>query len=277
MAIRKVGIWCNRDKVQALKAAERLIGALRRHGIEAGADDTLYSRLAHAHASEGLDGSDLIITLGGDGTLLSGIDEAMRLDVPMLGVNLGHVGFLTEIEPDQIEEAVERIASGEYSVEKRMLLQAEGHELFGLNDICITRSQDSTRILTMSVYMNGRLIQRFAGDGLIIATPTGSTGYSMSAGGPLVTPGVDLMLITPICAHTPHAKPMVIPAGAAVEVELEDQCEAILAMDGRYLNTIPAGGCVRVRQSERSARFIRINEADFLGRLKSKLMDWGAK
>ena len=275
MAIQKVGIWCNRDKAQALKAAERLIGALHRHGIGAGADDTLHSRLAHADAQEGLDGSDLIVTLGGDGTLLSGIDEAMRLNVPMLGVNLGHMGFLTEIEPDQIEETVERLARGDYWEEPRMLLQADGHPLFGLNDVSITRSQTSTRILTMTVYLNGRMIQRFSGDGLIVATPTGSTGYSMSAGGPLVTPGVDLMLLTPICAHTPHAKPMVVPADAQVEVELKDQCEAILAMDGRYLDTIPAGGRVLVHRAENSARFIRLSDPDFFGRLKSKLLDWG--
>ncbi len=275
MAIRKVGIWCNRNKEQALRAAERLIGALHRHGIEAGADDTLYSRLAHADAQEGLDGSDLIITLGGDGTLLSGIDEAMRLNAPMLGVNLGHMGFLTEIEPVQIEDTVERLARGDYWEEPRMLLQAGGHPLFGLNDVSITRSQTSTRILTMTVYLNGRLIQHFSGDGLIIATPTGSTGYSMSAGGPLVTPGVDLMLLTPICAHTPHAKPMVVPADAQVEVELKDQCEAILAMDGRYLDTVPAGGRVIVHRAERSAWFIRLSDPDFFGRLKSKLLDWG--
>jgi len=275
MAIRKVGIWCNRNKEQALRAAERLIGALHRHGIEAGADDTLYFRLAHADAQEGLDGSDLIITLGGDGTLLSGIDEAMRLNAPMLGVNLGHMGFLTEIEPVQIEDTVDRLARGDYWEEPRMLLQAEGHPLFGLNDVSITRSQTSTRILTMTVYLNGRLIQHFSGDGLIIATPTGSTGYSMSAGGPLVTPGVDLMLLTPICAHTPHAKPMVVPADAQVEVELKDQCEAILAMDGRYLDTVPAGGRVIVHRAERSARFIRLSDPDFFGRLKSKLLDWG--
>ena len=275
MVIRRVGIWCNRDKPEALRASEQLIGALHQHGIGASADETLYSRLSHADVQKGLDGSDLIVTLGGDGTLLSGIDEAMRLNVPMLGVNLGHVGFLTEIEPDQIEGAVWRLAAGDYRVERRMLLQADGYGMYGLNEATVTRSQASTRILTMTVYLNGRVIQRLAGDGLIIATPTGSTGYSMSAGGPLVTPGVDLMLLTPICAHTPHAKPMVVPAGAEVEVELEDQCEAILAMDGRYLNTIPAGGRIRVRQAEREARFIRMSEPDFLGQLKSKLMDWG--
>ena len=275
MVIRRVGIWCNRNKPEALSAAQRLLGALHRHGIEASADETLHSRLAHADVQKGLDGSDLIVTLGGDGTLLSGIDEAMRLNVPMLGVNLGHVGFLTEIEPDQIEGTVWRLAAGDYRVERRMLLQASGYGMYGLNEATVTRSQASTRILTLTVSLNGRVIQRLAGDGLIIATPTGSTGYSMSAGGPLVTPGVDLMLLTPICAHTPHAKPMVVPAGAEVEVELEDQCEAILALDGRYLDTIPAGGRIRVRQAEREARFIRMSEPDFLGQLKSKLMDWG--
>ena len=275
MAIGKAGIWCNRDKTEALQAAERLVGALRTHGIGAGLDETLYARMPHADADRGLDGCDLIVTLGGDGTLLSGLDEAMRLDVPMLGVNLGHVGFLTEIEPDQIDEAARRLAGGEYREESRMLIQAEGHELFGLNDVTITRAQNSTRILTMTVYVDGRLQQRFSGDGLIVATPTGSTGYSMSAGGPLVTPGVDLMLLTPICAHTPHAKPTVVPAGARVEVELEESCEAVMAMDGRHLAALPAGGRACVRRAERSARFIRLGEQDFFGRLKSKLLDWG--
>ena len=156
-----------------------------------------------------------------------------------------------------------------------MLLQAEGYGQPGLNEATITRSHQSTRILTMTVYVDGRMIQHFSGDGLIVATPTGSTGYSMSAGGPLVTPGVDLMLLTPVCAHTPHAKPIIVPAGATVEVVLEDQCEGVLAMDGRRLDTLPAGGRVRIRRAEKPARFIRMSEPDFFGRLKSKLLDWG--
>jgi len=185
------------------------------------------------------------------------------------------VGFLTEIEPYQIRSAIARLAADDYWEEARMLLRAEGYDLYGLNDVTITRSQTSTRILTMAVYLDGRLIQRFSGDGLIVATPTGSTGYSMSAGGPLVAPGVDLMLLTPICAHTPHAKPMVVPAGAKVEVELEDQCEAVLAMDGRTLGILPAGGRTCIYRSEQPARFVRLSETDFFGRLKSKLLDWG--
>ena len=136
-------------------------------------------------------------------------------------------------------------------------------------------SQTAYEQNVIAVYLDGKLIQHFSGDGLIIATPTGSTGYSMSAGGSLVLPGVDLMLLTPICAHTPHAKPTVVPAGARVDVVLKDECEAVLAMDGRRIDTLPAGGRVSVCRAERDARFIRMGEGDFFGRLKSKLMNWG--
>lgn len=255
--------------------AERLIRALRRHGIDVGIDRALHERLCVAPDEMGLDGCDLLITLGGDGTLLAGLDEAMRMDAPMLGVNLGHVGFLTEIEPEQIDEAVDRLARGEYREERRMLLRADDHAQPGLNDVTITRAQTSTRILTLTVRLDGKLIQRFSGDGLIVATPTGSTGYSMSAGGPLVTAGVDLMVLTPVCAHTPHAKPIVVPSDALVEVTLEGECEAALAVDGRGVGTLAAGGCVSVRRAEKDARFVRLREEDFFERLKSKLLDWG--
>ena len=275
MSIQKAGIWCNRNKAEALNTAQRLTEALTGRGIEVGLDEGLRAWMNRTHPYRGLKECDVLIALGGDGTLLSGIGEAMRLDAPMLGVNLGHVGFLTEIEPYQIRQAVSRLATGEYKEEERMLLRAGGYDQFGLNDVSVTRSQTSTRILTLTVRLDGKLIQRFAGDGLIISTPTGSTGYSMSAGGPLVTPGVDLILLTPICAHTPHAKPTIVPAGSAVEIELEDQCEAVLAMDGRSLGVLPAGGRATVCRADKPARFIRMSEPDFFGRLKSKLLDWG--
>jgi len=275
MTIRKAGIWCNRNKAQAIEAAQRLVQALLRHGIGVGLDEELYYRLGDVRACRGLGDCDLVITLGGDGTLLYGLEEAMNLDAPMLGVNLGHVGFLTEIEPEQIEEAAWCLARGEYRVEERMLLKAEGFDLYGLNDAVVSRAPTAARILTMTVYVNGRLMQRFAGDGLIISTPTGSTGYSMSAGGPLVAPGVEMILLTPVCAHTPHAKPTVVPADAQIEVELQEECAGVLAMDGRYLCGMEAGGRVKIVRADRSARFIRLGEEDFFARLKSKLLDWG--
>ena len=275
MIIRKVGIWCNRNKAQALAAAGRLVEALCRHGIAAGLDEELYLRLNDIRAFQGLSDCDLIITLGGDGTLLSGLEEAMRQDAAMLGVNFGHLGFLTEIEPEQIEEAAWSLARGEYRVEERMLLRVSGFDAWALNDVVVSRAPTSARILTMAVYVNGQLLQRFAGDGLIVATPTGSTGYSMSAGGPLVVPGVEMLLLTPVCAHTPHAKPTVVPSDAVIEVELLEECEGVLSMDGRTMCRIEAGGRVCIYKGERAARFIRLGGEDFFARLKAKLTVWG--
>lgn len=275
MTIRKVGIWCNRNKPKAYQAAGRLIDAFCRHGIGVGLDEELFQRAQDVRAERGLEGSDLIITLGGDGTLLSGLDTAMAQDASMLGINLGHLGFLTEIEPEQIEEMAWCIARGEYRVEERMLLQVDGCELFGLNDAVVTRAPTSARILTMAVYADGKLIQSFAGDGLVVATPTGSTGYSMSAGGPLVVPEVEMILLTPVCAHTPHAKPTVVPSGSLVEVELLEECEGVLSLDGRYIRHMKVGERVKIFRSGRSARFIRLGDEDFFIRLKAKLMDWG--
>lgn len=263
MAIRKAGIWCNRDKAGAAEASVRLAEALREQGIQVVSGEDDYR------------GCDALVTLGGDGTLLSGLEAAMRENAPMLGINLGHVGFLTEIEPDRINEAAVRLAEGRYNLEERMLLTVGSSGALALNDATITRAATSARILTLSVYADGRMIQQFSGDGLVVSTPTGSTGYSMSAGGPLVAPGVDLMLLTPICAHTPHAKPTILPATARVRVRLHAECEAALSMDGRVVGALSAEDEVEIYGADRRARFIRMEEWDFFGRLRSKLLDWG--
>jgi NAD+ kinase len=216
--------------------------------------------------------------LGGDGTILSALDYALPNDIPMLGINLGRMGFLTEVDPKDLRRDVISVLEGRYSIDPRTVMTIKGQderEFFALNEIVVRRSTPAVCVLSLEIEVNGIMVDRISGDGLIVATPTGSTGYSMSAGGPLVTPGVDLILLTPVCAHTPHAKPIIVPAGAKVEVELEDQCEGILAMDGRRLDTLPAGGKVCIRRNDRPARFIRMNEPDFFGRLKSKLLDWG--
>ncbi len=274
MAVRKAGIWCNRNKAEAVQAAEKLICALHRYGIDVGIDEQTRCMLGSS-GEENLCGSDMLITLGGDGTLLSGLEEALRLDVPMLGINLGHLGFLTEIEPSEIDQAAARLAAGDYTLEQRMLLELRGCDLPALNEVTVSRAPSSRRILTLAVYVNGRLTQHFAGDGLIVATPTGSTGYSMSAGGPIVSPGVDLMLLTPVCAHTPHAKPVIVPADSQVRVVLQEDCEAVLSMDGRFAGTLKSGARAVISRSKREARFVRMDGEEFFERLKSKLLAWG--
>lgn len=275
MAIRKVALWCNRDKAEAPALARRLIAALRGQRLSVCTDEALARRLGEASGGD-FSGADLFITIGGDGTLLAGLHEALRLNALMLGINLGHVGFLTEIEPDDIEQCARRLVTGDFQIETRMLVCTDyDAEALALNEVTVTRAPSSARILTMAVYADGQLIQRFSGDGLIVATPTGSTGYSLSAGGPLVAPGAELMLLTPICAHTPHAKPIVVPASARVEVHLDDQCEGSIAADGRCLGVLEAGEHIAIMRAQRRARFVRLREDDFFERLKSKLLDWG--
>ena len=275
MTVRKIGIWGNCKKAETLQAAHELIDILRRHEIDACIEEGLYCLLASERAQRGIEECDLIISLGGDGTLLAALQQALRLNVPMLGVNLGHLGFLTEIEPREIEAAVMRLAVGDYTLDERMMLSVRGSDICALNEVTVIRAPSSRRILTLAVYVDGRLTQHFAGDGLIVATPTGSTGYSMSAGGAIVSPGVDLMLLTPVCAHTPHAKPIIVPASSKVEVVLQEDCEAVLSLDGRYVSLLKSGENALIYRAERSAHFIRMGGEGFFERLKSKLLDWG--
>lgn len=275
MAVRRVGIWGNYNKAEAVQAARKLIDTLCRHEIGVCVEDEMYLRILDDRVQRGIDGCDMIISLGGDGTLLSALRDALRLDVPMLGVNMGHLGFLTEIEPKDIDQAVPRLAVGDYTLDERMMLSVRGSDLCALNEVTVIRAPSSRRILTLAVYVDGRLTQHFAGDGLIVATPTGSTGYSMSAGGAIVSPGVDLMLLTPVCAHTPHAKPIIVPASSKVEVVLQEDCEAALSLDGRLIARLRSGERALIYRAQQSARFIRMGEEQFFERLKSKLLDWG--
>lgn len=276
MRVHTAGIWGNRNKIETLQAAKRLIAALCRHEIDVEVEEELYQRLnCPAGIGRGLRNCDLMITLGGDGTLLAGLQEALKLKVPMLGVNLGHLGFLTEIEPEAIEQAAARLAVGDYELDKRMMLRVKGSDVCALNEVTVIRAPSSRRILTLAVYVDGRLTQHFAGDGLIVATPTGSTGYSMSAGGAIVSPGVDLMLLTPVCAHTPHAKPIIVPAASRVEVVLQEDCEAALSLDGRCIGLLKSGERALICKTEHSAYFVRMGGEEFFERLKSKLLDWG--
>ena len=189
---------------------------------------------------------------------------------------MGHVGFLTELEPDDMEKCVDRLISGQYTLEERMLLEADvGGQPMALNDATVTRAPSLRRILTLEVYINGLLAESFSGDGLIISTPTGSTAYSFAAGGPVVQPDMELLLLTPICPHTLNTRPMVAPADALIEVVPGRGNEAVLTMDGKSVHYLGGGERIVLKRSERRARFIHLNDQGFYDRLRSKLMDWG--
>lgn len=222
-------------------------------------------------------GADVIITLGGDGTLLRGAQYALRWDAALLGVNLGRVGFLAEIEPDALETALDAVISGDYRTEYRPVLevQSDGKTWYGLNDVVVSRGGYS-RLITIDTLVDGDSTGRYVADGLIVATPTGSTGYCLSAGGPVVSPKVDCVVITPICAHTLQHRPCVVHGGAHIRLSLrpEDVQSAALEVDGQTCAELTAGMYVDVRKDERALRLIRMREGRFFQLVREKLTEW---
>jgi len=225
----------------------------------------------------------LLICMGGDGTFLS----AVHLDgcdrTPIIGVNLGSVGFLPEILPDSLPRAIRRLICGEYHLEQRMMLEVQCfnaeqellEEGFALNDAVISRGGKS-RILTLELTINQEVVDRIPGDGLIVSTPTGSTAYSLSSGGPIIHPELALILITPICPHTLHNRSYIASDSSRVAVKICDYpYQSLLAIDGRqeiYLNN---GSTVVIHRSSRSLRLIRLGNDDFYATLPQKIQARG--
>lgn len=224
--------------------------------------------------------TDCAIVLGGDGTLLHAIQDLAERDIPILGVNLGTLGFLTEVEPSGLKDAVRRLISDEYVIEEHTMLKAEagGSVAHVLNDVVVSRSGFS-RLIRLKLYINGLPLQVYTGDGLLISTPTGSTAYNLSAGGPVVAPGVDMFVITPICPHSLSERSLVISADDRIEIEVErsrktQEEEAIASVDGQYFTNLQVGDHIVLTRSERCAKLIRFEKNRFYQALKTKLR-WG--
>jgi NAD+ kinase len=223
---------------------------------------------------------DLVVTLGGDGTLLS-TARNLRGDTPILGVNLGRLGFLAEINRSELYPALVRVLSGHYHVEPRAFLDVElkraGGERRGfrvLNDAVVSRSALS-RIIELQLSVDGALVTRFRADGLIVSTPTGSTAYNLSAGGPILWPHLPVAVLSPICPHTLSLRPIVVPDAALIEVTLETQrAEVYLTLDGQEGAALERGDMVRVTRSRSTARLVRLSGRGFFDSLRGKL-HWG--
>lgn len=225
---------------------------------------------------------DVLITLGGDGTLLRGARFVGSSGVPVLGVNLGKLGFLTACGHDTFEEAFAMFDRKEYRVEPRMVLDATsttesgtvGMPLRALNDVVVHKG-GYARVLRMRVFVNDELIGAFAADGVVVATPTGSTAYSLSAGGPIVVPTFDSIIITPVAPHTLAIRPTILPPDAVVRLDVDDAPdEVLLTVDGQVGATLAEGQSLTVRRSMAPLGLIRFNESTFFSRLRRKL-GWG--
>ncbi|WP_236239644.1 NAD kinase [Streptomyces sp. CC228A] len=224
-----------------------------------------------------LDGCELLIVLGGDGTLLRGAEFARASGVPMLGVNLGRVGFLAEAERDDLDKVVDRVVTRAYEVEERMTLDVAVydngdvlHTNWALNEAAVQKVAPE-RMLEVVLAIDGRPVTGFGCDGVICATPTGSTAYAFSAGGPVIWPEVEALLMVPIGAHALFAKPLVTTPDSVLTVEVEPHTpDGVLWCDGRRTVTLPAGARVEVRRGSVPVRLARLHHASFSDRLVAK-------
>ncbi len=266
-----VGLILNRRNESAVRCAEKAAETFRKHGVDT------FDPQTESYPEK----PNLIVTFGGDGTLLIGARFAMKYDVPLLGVNLGTVGFLTEEDPVHLEEDMETLMTNQFQMEERSLLQVmnkrTGETYFALNDAVITRG-GYARLIRVDSSVNGKHYATFTADGIIAATPTGSTGYSLSAGGPIVDPGMNCIVITPVCAHSMQHCPCVVPESADICFLLSKEREqtAELQIDGQNMGRLKAGDEIHITGTEKKIRLIRFRSYDFFGLVRQKLSEWGS-
>jgi len=269
---RRAAVGAARELANRLAAA-----AVGVHVLEAEAGSLNCEGVTVVGPGESLAGVELVVALGGDGTLLRAAELSRPAGVPLLGVNLGHVGFLAEVDRSDLETTVERILASTYDVEERMTLDVviirngvETDRDWALNDVTIEKASRE-RMLDVVVEVDGRPLSRWGGDGIVCATPTGSTAYAFSAGGPVVWPSVQAMLVVPLSAHALFARPLVISPDSCVAVELlSDPGAGVVFCDGRRTLDVTAHDRVEVRRGSEPVRLVRLRSAPFTDRLVEK-------
>jgi NAD+ kinase len=283
---RRVLVLAHTGREAAVKAAEELIKLLVVAGLTpmvmpeeaAGLTDKARELLMVADVDNPLDLAELVVVLGGDGTILRGAELVRGRPVPLLGINLGHVGFLAESERDDLDYTVQRIAARDYEVEERMTLDVTVHAdgeriatMWAVNEASVEKA-NRERLIEVVIEVDGRPVTEFGCDGVIMATPTGSTAYNFSAGGPIVWPAVEALLVTPLSAHALFARPMVVAPNAVMAVELVPGApgRAMLWCDGRRSMDLPPGARVEVRRSAVPIRLARLSRPPFTDRLVAK-------
>lgn len=267
-------IFANPDKDVDLKLSHELSDYLDSKGAKTRIYEDDFGRELTVPDLEAI---DAVIVLGGDGTVLRAARFVGKNDVPILGINLGTLGFLAEVDADNAKKAIDRLLLGDYKQEERMMCDGEtnGKVFHALNDIVITRA-GFCRVIGLNIYVNGELLDTYEADGVIVSTPTGSTGYNMSAGGPIVSPKTKAILVTPISPHSLTAKSVVFDTSDVIEIELVKQrktqeTEAIVSFDGGNSIELSAGDRIKVSVSELKTSFIKMYDVNFFNVLRDKI------
>lgn len=216
-------------------------------------------------------GADMVVSVGGDGTMLAAAHIALEADVPVVGFNLGTMGFLAHAETHNAHEVVERLVKGEYAVEERMTVSAElnGRRQVGINDVVVEKV-DTTRLIVLDVTVDGDRFVTYRADGLILASPTGSTAYSFSAGGPLVDPRLRAVVMTPVAAHSLFDRALVLPEDATIDIEVVSDRTVRVNVDKDSLGELREGERLTVRAGERAVKFVALRSGGFTGVVRDK-------
>lgn len=277
----QIGIMPNLQKPRAIKLTREVIEILDRHGISPWIDTATaqaVDRQDLVNHDEVLDKLDVVLVLGGDGTLLHAARKVAEYEIPILGINVGHLGFLTELEADQIEKALTMLINKDYSLEERMLIEGTVTRneqkiatFLAVNDLVITRGTFA-RIIQLSAYVDQQHVGDYLADGIIVATPTGSTAYSLSAGGPIIEPVLDCLIITPICPHTLSARSVIVRPDSMVRVSVQASHEDVmLTIDGQIGFPLQSLDAVDIGQSPLKARFIKFEGRNFFSVLNTRM------
>ncbi|MGE5614157.1 MAG: NAD(+)/NADH kinase [Bacillota bacterium] len=279
----RIGIITNSGRDEGYRNTRFLIESIVKRGRTAVVPDEIARKTGMGEPcgddDDVVDRSDLVICLGGDGTFLKAARRVYGKNLPMLGINLGNLGFLTEVDRDNIDNAMEKIFRNEYEIEERMMLEAviyrKGAEPLrdvALNDVVVARGAVS-RILNIKTYINKMFVDTFPCDGLIVSSPTGSTAYSLSAGGPIVEPDMDLLLITPICPHILYSRSFVAKPDSKVKAVVDEEYRygAMVTLDGQEGYEIRGGDYVEVKKSSHSIKLVKINPRNFFNILRAKI------
>lgn len=258
MTFTKVALVVHDGKPKAVELQRSLTAYFEKRGVSVG------------------DEADLVVSLGGDGTMLRAARVAYALDAPLVGVNFGELGYLSEIDAPNALEAFDRIFDGDFEIEERMMvachtsIDGKDHSYVGLNEVLVERS-GTHRLVRLGVKIGGEGLAAFNADGVIVATPTGSTAYALSAGGPIVSPRAQCLILVPVSAHMIFSRPFVLSADETVEVSVEGPQMASLSLDGAEGCSVGAGSPVTIQRAERPLRLVRLGGPAFVERLRVKL------
>ena len=281
------GIIANTGKENIAVATETVADVLKEERFECLISDTIFdlaspemkAKFTFLNDDLLIQKSDIIISLGGDGTLLNTASMTLESGKPIAGVNFGKLGFLTEINKNTLNETFREIRNGEYFLEERIVLKGISDDLnhcsvLGINDIVIEKG-GWPKMMAINLFANGELVSEFSADGLIIATPTGSTGYSLSAGGPIVNPRADVIVISPICPHSLTMRPLVLPADMVIKVQINSHpVKFSINCDGQRVNELSSPFSIDISKGEKPLRLIRNKKSSYFNVLRSKLY-WG--